>query len=131
MLMKTPYLTSNDLGIDEKIYKALLEVKRQLDKGFIEPGQFCMGVVRTHPMECGTIACIGGWVGINLNLGVQATHRMVASASGSIRKLYFPDEIRSYHVDDAYRATSSQASEAINNYLILGDPKWQEVMEIA
>ena len=66
--------------------------------GFIEPGQFCMGVVRTHPMECGTIACIGGWVGINLNLGVQATHRMVASASGSIRKLYFPDEIRSYHV---------------------------------
>ena len=33
--------------------------------------------------------------------------------------------------DDAYRATSSQASEAINNYLLLGDPKWQEVMEIA
>ena len=97
MLMKTPYLTASELGIDEKIHTALLEVKRQLETGFIEPGQFCMGIVRVHPMECGTIACIGGWVGINMNLGVEATHRMVASASGSIRKLYFPDEIRSYH----------------------------------
>ena len=68
MLMKTPYLTASELGIDEKIHTALLEVKRQLETGFIEPGQFCMGIVRAHPMECGSIACIGGWVGINMNL---------------------------------------------------------------
>ena len=55
MLMKTRYLTASELGIDEKIHTALLEVERQLETGFIEPGQFCMGIVRAHPMECGSI----------------------------------------------------------------------------
>jgi len=133
MLMKTPLKTADQLGISDKVYKALLEVKHEFEAGNISPSQFCMAVVRTHPMECGTIACIGGWVGIYMNLGVEATHKMVCSSYGPIRALYFPDRDKTFPIcgkKDAYTASPTQAAQAIDNFLLTGEPKWDEVMEL-
>jgi hypothetical protein len=106
---------------------------------------FNMGRAHTS-YSCGSVACIGGWAWVAQNLDkverdgdffiVPEEHADAADNfvyrtkdyNKELGALFFPPGFSGAQ----YRAiTMEQAAQAIDNYLETGDPKWDEVVEVA
>ena len=115
-------------------------------------------VVRAGQYECGTVACIGGWLSLHLQ-GVDISQRLVsltpkqvdtsdkyvnafgqaenreghepgARAGEALSILFYPPEQdrKGNTILDMETVTPAQAAKAIRNFLESGDPKWAEVV---
>jgi len=144
--MKTP----EELGITEEEFKNLLIVKSLLDSGSLtyyyeetdSPFRFDMNTTSSgNEYECGSVACIGGWVSFFMQGNkfskesimkidhVIADNYVNMDKSPPLEKLYFP-ELEDYDINDFYEAiTPVEASQAIQNFLETGNPKWDSVLD--
>ena len=76
MLAKT-ILTAEELGITEEEHAALIEVRRRIVTGEIPAEGLNMGRSRIDA-GCGTIGCIGGWMGVVMGLSQGETRFFVS-----------------------------------------------------
>ena len=75
---------------------------------------------------CGTVACIGGWMAMDMGLKTVIEVSNYVSSGGhesDMRGLFFPD------IDGNFsRITPAQAVQAIDNFLQGEDPCWEEIL---
>lgn len=77
-------------------------------------------------LSCGTVRCIGGWVGHLLGQDSWNYCMNVFKTSGKgLYSLYYPDIDEDVLYEEI---TTEQAAKAIRNYLERGDPDWEEVL---
>lgn len=80
----------------------------------------------------GPVGCIGGYlareISASTDMAMSAASQWLSeqeSLDDELRNLFFPP----VPINDGYRLiTCEQAAEAIDNYLVDGDPKWDEVL---
>ena len=106
------FMTADALGISEDVRTGLVTVLGMLERGEILEEEFDM-----KEWECGTTACIGGWVERVANCKIDSSKSM------NLYDLFYP------HDDsNGDSATRAQAARAISSYLTTGDPRWRDVM---
>jgi hypothetical protein len=83
MLAKTP-LTAAQHGVTEEELQALLWVRNALATGLIKDRRgadahkrFDMATSCSEGGTCGTVACIGGWMGMHMGLGERGSQNYV------------------------------------------------------
>lgn len=97
------------------------EIHHVFDIAKVEGQCFNMGCT-VYEIECGTIACIGGWMALVGGLKGSEVLRYVngRGSSRALKSLFYgciAEEVK-----------ISQAAEALCNFLTTGDPKWDEVV---
>jgi len=126
------FKTPADLKISDAEFGALVKVLGMLERGDLKTVEYgpptgpfdfnmsCSGI----SSECGTVACIGGWVAVLMGRKGDDIARYVndQESDGVLAPLYWPDEV------GALDATAPQASVALRNYLTHGEPRWDEAM---
>jgi hypothetical protein len=142
MLART-YLEARKLGLTVKERDALIKILGMLEGGvFIhewlyqpfESG-YAVGLAFNMGDFCGTTGCIAGWS--DLLCGTKFMERHCdgdAWRPGRRRNLqdvfYVNDDGESLELDFEYDViTPKQAAQALRNYLTLGKPYWQDVLE--
>lgn len=141
--------THKELGITKKEYNAAIKVRDGLregryvhikydDDGEIKNGSekrlFNLGeAFRPATSDCGSVACIGGWMATEMRVPVaERTHFVdprfgYTSARGrsdSLYPLFFPEGL-----DVEWETVSpKRAAKAIDNFLKTGSPKWDRVV---
>lgn len=81
--------------------------------------------------ECGTVACIGGWVAILGGYTIPERINHYVSHASVISALYYP--LRNLPSGSllrkrAWAATPAQAARAVRNFLTTGRPAWESVV---
>jgi hypothetical protein len=71
--------------------------------------------------DCGTVACIGGWMAILMDRDM-ATYVYSISPESSLWKLFWSC------TDNAL--STEKAATAVRNYLTFGNPRWDEVLRL-
>lgn len=136
------FKTPAELDIPEEDFWALVKVLGMLEReefcfdpcftkrglGFspmpIGKETFFMGTLgKTN--ECGTIACIGGWVAIMTGKSDFDADEYVCNPPGKLYQLFWPGDTE---CQNGYIATPSQAAIALRNYLTDGEPRWAEAL---
>lgn len=118
-------LTATDLGISQAEYEALQVVRDGLASGrFVHAElsdgenveQFDMGIT-AESNDCGTVACIGGWVGLTMGMARSEADKYVWSAEhGPLKPLYFPNHLRNWD-----SITPDVAARTITTFLDSGE----------
>ncbi len=133
-MLASNYMTADQLDIEPKVRDALIQVLSLLEGGKVpwnyvsdkdafpesddriveKPALTGFNMLVWH---CGTVGCIGGWT----------------EAIGGVRIKTFltPDRLDDlFHPDghDMQMISVRRAAEALRNYLVLGDPQWDEVL---
>lgn len=104
------HVTSPELDEDAKVKK---------DKPLFNMEKAC-----ATGYECGTVACIGGWVALQMKIAPEEAAKYVYDGrSTSLDKLYFPDVVKEWDL-----ITPKKAAKAIDNFLTTGDPQWRKVV---
>lgn len=134
-------------GVSQKNYEALLEARELIANecvkhddggdGWREKTGFNMNkTCTTH--SCGTVACIGGWMGLSLygandliSAGMKPTHNQIRRTRdfvedggdrGEFYDLFYPPSSLYYdHIEN------SEAVKAIDNFIQTGHPDWEKV----
>lgn len=127
--------TCRELGISKKEKDALIKVRDGLESGEYQhingaiPGRlskrgFNMATLCLFQQRsCGSIGCIGGWVG--RELGLQ--HASDFAIKGKMRALCYPTIKGNQEFWDDI--TPALAAKAITNTLNSGSPRWARVMK--
>lgn len=100
--------------------EALIKVRDHLRTGTL-PGGFNMDKACSD-RPCGTIACIGGWAGLFMGMSHDEASDFVYEVGVDLYPLFYPGRV------DYEKITPKQASQAIDNYLETGEPRWAEVL---
>lgn len=114
-------LSTKALGLTEAELAALIEVRNDLATGRIKAPNFCMSSA-CYREGCGTVACIGGWMGLKLGMDERKARDFVDNPR--LEKLFYPYGIMSWG-----QITPSQAVRAIDNFLATGDPNWSQACQ--
>ena len=119
-------LSATDLGISQAEYEALQVVRDGLASGrFVHTSEAPIGDdVEQFDMhatcernDCGTVACIGGWVGLAMGKGRYESDRYVwAAEGGPLNNLYFPANVASWDY-----ITPDVAARTITTFLDSGE----------
>lgn len=146
-------MTAEQLNITQKEYDGLLWVRDLLkskklvyiDDDEFPEGRNAFNMSLGHKRyECGSVACVGGWVWVHMNLDkvvqsggpefgfYEVTEWQASNAhdyvynptSGRLSDLYFPPSHINYE-----SITAEQAVEAIDNFLRSGEPDWEGIWE--
>lgn len=77
---------------------------------------------------CGTVRCIGG--SLAAAHGIDAEHYVNRARVGhpTLRALFFPTDGVRRDPHPAWHCSSQQAASAIINFLMFGEPRWDDVM---
>jgi hypothetical protein len=124
-----------DLGIKDVEFEALIKVLGMLEREELkhcvsgpnyamEPNGFNMGDWCTRRGECGTVACIGGWVAI---ITEQDPRDYVKDAKGHLRELYYPPQGAKGEMLFG-EIKPPQAATALRSYLSTGEANWAEAL---
>lgn len=117
-------LTAQELNITEAEHIALQAVAAGLASGFYrhfvsedkyKPQGKCFNMdVSFDDNSCGTVACIGGWVGLEMGKSPYSAHNyvMLIEEDHSLYDLYFPTKIKIWD-----EITPAIAAEAIYQFL--------------
>lgn len=142
--MPKPRLSKTEL-------KALVNVRDMLASGVIEYDRkaaglpqmardyFAMGLRRIFNMEvpaetteCGTVACIGGWMGAMMNMTPQEADDYVnENDSGKFGELFYPfggENAAKAGGMDYSKITPVHAVKAIDSFLKTGKPNWKRAV---
>ena len=123
------FKTSAALGISDQEFDALVKVLGMLERGELLDSPehnpiasnfgFCIGCqYKNH--NCGTLACIGGWVAILTNHRLGPFEYVNSYMwSGGLHELYwkYPRGAKATH-----------AAIALRNFLTCGEPRWEEAL---
>lgn len=133
--------TAKQLGLSRKEHNALVKIqdglasgrykhiKRDADYNWPEyKGKkplFNMNQACTKGHSCGTVACIGGWMALEMKMSPQEAADFVFNVRSGVPKyrLFYPEDV----VDDWDEITPKKAARAIGNFLETGDPQWDKV----
>ena len=119
---RTPYMTAVELGIEQREYEGLIALSRELPLMRHDPEAH--GKIGATPrafnmnIQCGTACCIGGWLHFRGQLGGSVTR----PTSVNLSPLFWPENLVHWR-----GITPTQASCAIINFLVTGDPQWDKV----
>ena len=132
------FLTHEELDISCEEKCALVRVMEGLESGLYVHSKddsegtpegkraFNLGVSCDDSYVCGTVGCIGGWVGFELKKSTRDSHGYVfANEHSSLGPLYFPTVLETWEYE---KITPAQAACAIRNFLSTGDPGWGEIL---
>jgi hypothetical protein len=124
--MEEKYLSAAQLGIEEWERDELKRFICRVEHQTIIPALFDMNN-GCKKNECGTVACIGGYV-------AEAKYSTIAQRDGyvmmkdddraSLYKLYFPRCLKPYEWD---KITLGDAVKAVHNFLLTGKPSWKKI----
>jgi len=129
---------ASELKITPKEHAALITVMGWLKDGSLHEGTgggFDMSDACGFS-DCGTVACIGGWVSISIQgfaveaelipyaIRSSASQYVWEGYSKALDQLYYPREV----YVDWETITASEAATAIANFLTSGDPSWDFVV---
>lgn len=121
-----PYLSAKALGVEDWERDGLIAlVSRLLDE------DLALDMTRAAS-ECGSVGCIGGHLALAHGISVRGARRYVqgaAQGASTLAALFFPDLTVSRR-HPGWRATPSEAAQAIVNFLTLGAPAWDDVMGV-
>lgn len=133
-----PFKSATELGISTKEHGALIEVLDMLESGklthvlptddlSLPRGEYLFSM-NCEGWECGTPACIGGWVARLLKASPEeyVSKYRVRGSFGPPHPLY-----ELYWNDDAISGdtTVAQAAQGLRNFLQTGEPAWAAVLE--
>lgn len=131
-MLARSFLSATDLGISDVERDALIKVLGMLERGeLVHRGTdlvaghngFNMGWAGSRT-DCGTLACIGGWVAI-LRKGHPDPTYVYGSVNGPLHGLYWPRHLRGLRLSEI---TAEHAAHALSNFLTAGKPRWHEVL---
>jgi hypothetical protein len=128
-MLANSFMKAEALGITEPEVRAMIKVLGMLERGELQhvpnaprsrrpiTNGFCMDT-----WECGTAACIGGWVQRVSGISMEGRWREFPA----IDHLFYPEEMN----DDALlsKMTDGAAAIALRNYLTTGEPRWAEAL---
>lgn len=150
---KGKVLDHQKLGLSFNEWLALIGVRVMLDCGAIDHARDANGALSAaaflalHPgahafnmgiaaaaAGCGTVACIGGYMGAMMFDRVAAAERYVYQndpdnniGEEKLGHLFYP--LSGHRRDCAYEdITAAQAVQAIDNFLSTGKPNWEKVL---
>jgi hypothetical protein len=111
-------LTATDLGISQAEYEALQVVRDGLASGEFSHDERTFDMHATcEATDCGTAACIGGWVALTMGKARHEANDYVwANERGPLKALYFPRDIPSW--DDI---TPAVAAATITSFIDSGE----------
>lgn len=124
-------------GISFAELGALLGTREMLKRGLLvepKPGENREAIARQGAhifrmrtscavVGCGSVACIGGTMGMVMGLNGNDSMTYVASRrSPSLKVLFYPPEALNWN-----SITPKRAVKAIDNWLAGGDPKWRSI----
>lgn len=114
-------LTAKELGIRQWELDSLVVVADKLKSGGIQPKNFDMHMCIEEGEECGTVCCIGGWVGYISDYCKTSSeiNYYVSCTKDKIKSLYYPP-----NYFDWRDITVGIATKAIDNFLGTGNPQW-------
>ncbi len=135
------YLTAEQLGITRKEWLALTVLLQGLKEGRFGHERYSAKPVEEHDMNqpmigfdmgiagstyhCHTVRCIGGWMatimGYELDSGIQ--DYVFNGHSVPLTSLLFPTRAQMDRINQA------DAVRAIENFLTIGKPQWDAVIE--
>ena len=129
------FKTCKDLRIPADEHGALIKILGLLEReelewiDFREPiypkGNFFNMSTVERTNECGSVACIGGWVQILLHKRVGGVRGLIERCrTRDLQDLYFPPG----REDKFNLITAYDAAAALRNYLTLGEPRWDDVL---
>lgn len=125
MLQETPKHVK--LGITENEFLALLEVRRKLAEGklkhrkeysYARGSGFNMSCIQ-NKNGCGTVACIGGWMAMEMGYTEWAGAYVDDFRSEPLHYLFYPSRAGNWEA-----ITPQRAVEAIDYFLEKGVPNW-------
>lgn len=119
--------TAAELGITERELEALIKTRCLLTGDLPDGNVFNMGTTVVKK-ECGTAACIGGWMGIAMGLS-SAGHiddYICEDRSESLRALFFPRDI----LVGLWSSISQEtAIDVIDYFLETGEVCWARFVD--
>lgn len=129
------FMSAKRIGMSDRELDAHIKVLGMLERGELvhvndapQGERFNMSDCGTIN-ECGTVACIGGWVALCLGRKSQRTLvNYVHSVTGPREELYFP---HFHHPVMPHKITPQQAAHALRNYLTTGKPGWAAALSKA
>lgn len=140
-MLARSFMSHVDLGITEEEHSALVTVLGMLERGELRhvdhphmvepivPNGFHMADW-CHATQCGTAACIGGWVertsGVNLGYGSLRWDSLPEYTQVALQDLFYPEEMNDN--DLLSKMTDKAAALALSNYLTTGKPDWKSVL---
>jgi hypothetical protein len=131
-------MKAEDLGLERKELKALKAVRDGLASGryrHVKTTKFnaenksrkplfnMSAACETH--ECGTVACIGGWVARELGMDKDEAASFVYGIKpySPLHELFYPTTDKDWNT-----ITPKKAAQAIDNFIKTSNPKWAEVV---
>jgi hypothetical protein len=127
------FKTPADLEISDQEFSALITVLGMLDREelLLSP-DYRPGVPNAFNMnfagmqhDCGSAACIGGWVARLANLG-SGSNYVGSSRHRPVGRLYWPRALSGRK--SWQNITVPQAAAALRSFLTTGHPRWREVV---
>lgn len=118
------FKTDVELGISERLWRALTIELGMLERGEIRADQFNMQKWRT---ECGTVCCLGGWAEqiANVEEGTFKIGNRDTCISDDFRGI---DELFAPFGWTKMQATPDQAATALRSYLTTGNAHWDKAL---
>jgi hypothetical protein len=128
------YMTADQLRISDELHAALIKVLGMFERGELVHAEYNDGFlanVRTGfnlavgwaHTECGTVGCYAGWSSIIM--GVPSPNVLSNVMTAGLANLFFGSQEHKFPLSTV---NIEQATHALRNYLITGDPRWREVL---
>lgn len=111
--------TAKQLGISEGKYSSLHNLLGRMERGEIPADRFTMHTVGEP--DCGTAGCILGWARGHVKNPVWSAG-LTRHLGDGLWRLFMPE-----HAPYAYDAGLEQAECALRQYLMTGDPCWEDI----
>lgn len=106
-----------------------------LERPYINPLAFNMNnqCEQSPYAPCGTVACIGGHMGLYLGLDQKAAARFVEGhryhQSSPFRELFYGHLKASWSLQfSSHEVSRKMAADAIDNFLTTGNPQWGDII---
>lgn len=129
------YMTADKLRISDRLHAALIKVLGMFERGEMQYAEYEDGFPQDIKMgfnlaiglaetQCGTVGCYAGWTSIIMRVPFTevltnlSTQGLANLFYGNVRDNKFP--LSTVNIE--------QATHALRNYLISGDPRWHEVL---
>ena len=73
--------------------------------------------------SCGSAACIGGWMAVEMSIEDAKRYVCNSGLEGDMKDLFYPNP----GTMSWSEITAAQAVQAIDNFLIDRNPRWEEI----
>lgn len=129
-MLAQSFMTHTDLGVTAEEHTALIKVLGMLERGELVHDASSVRISHGFNMgvwghDCGTTACIGGWVA-SLIGKIQEDYVCGVPKDHCLNRLYWPEE--GVDVPNFSAVTPTQAAFALRSFLSTGKPNWAEAM---